>query len=437
MRILFVSPTDAHGASLCCKLKGERNHVKWFIKDKNKDIRKILEGVVEKIDDLDKGVSWVGKEGLIVFDDVGMGKVQDELRNEGYSVVGGCKLGDKLEKDRQYGQKIFSFVGMNVSPSTTFYDIKEGIDFLKSNPGPWVIKQSGDSNKTLNYVSKFKDNRDLISLLENYKCSYYTNKNCSQFDLQKRIKGVEISIARYFNGKNWVGPIEISFEYKDFFNGGVGPKTDEMGTLMWYSNDEKNKVYSETLSKLKEYLARINFRGDIAINCIVNRRGVFPLEATARFGYPATQLQMEIHNSSWAEFLKAVADGKNFNLGWKKGFGIVVLVAAPPFPYYRNMFTSFSPKGLMIYFKDNFKIGDQKHIHLEEVARKRTGEYYICANSGYIMHVSGVGKTIKEARKKVYSIIEKVVIPKKYYRTDIGLKFIKEDRKKLKEWGYL
>jgi len=437
MRILFVSTKDACGASLCYRLQQEGNEVKWFIKDKNKDIRNILDGIIRKVDDIKKGVKWVGKEGLIVFDDVGYGEVQEKLRQEGYSVVGGSKLGDRLEKDRQYGQKIFSVVGMSTPPSTTFSDMQEGINFLKYHKGPWVIKQNGDSNKTLNYVSKFEDNRDLISLLKNYKRSHYTRKNCIQFDLQKKVTGVEISVARYFNGKNWIGPIEMSIEHKDFFNGGIGPKTSEMGTLMWYIDDEKNIIFLETLAKLRRYLKKIDFRGDIAINCIANKDKIFPLEATTRFGYPAVQLQMEIHKSLWADFLKAVADGGSYCLQWRKGFGIVVLIATPPFPYYRNMFTSFSPKGVTIYFKDDFKKEYQNHIHLEEIARKKTGEYYICANSGYVMHISGIGKTVQEARRKVYSIIDKIVIPKKYYRTDIGLDFINESKKRLKVWGYL
>ena len=50
---------------------------------------------------------WIGKDGLIIFDDTGYGEIQEELRKDGYIVFGGSKLGDKMEMDRSYGQKIF------------------------------------------------------------------------------------------------------------------------------------------------------------------------------------------------------------------------------------------------------------------------------------------------------------------------------------------
>ena len=436
MRVLFVT-YDNSGASLCYKLHKEGNDVRLLIFDKNKLTQKALSGMVKKISDLKKGLSWVGKNGLVVFDNTGYGKLQNKLRKEGYSVVGGSELGDKLEDNRQYGQKIFSAVGMKIVPSVNFPNLHKTIDFLKKNPGPWVIKQNGHANKTINYVGKFKDNRDTISLLNRYNRSYYTKKNCTHFDLQERIDGVEIGVGRYFNGQDWVGPIEINIEYKDFFGNNLGPKTHEMGTLMWYDDNVNNKLLQETLAKLKSYLQKIDFRGDIDINCIVNKKGAFPLEATARFGYPAVQLHMEIHKSPWGEFLKALADGKGYDLKWKKGYGIVVLVATPPFPYHRPQFASFSPEGITIFFKDSFTQEDLNHIHFEEIAKRKTGEYYICDHTGYVMHVTGMGKTVEEARRNVYSIVNKIVIPKKYYRTDIGEKFIREDYKKLKRWGYI
>ena len=53
------------------------------------------------------------------------------------------------------------------------------------------------------------------------------------------------------------------------------------------------------------------------------------------------------------------------------------------------------------------------------------------------MNISSLGKNLKDANEKNLSMIKNIVIPKMYYRNDIGIKFFKEDRRKLKEWGYL
>lgn len=416
------------------RLKKEGHHVKLFIEDK--DQRTNMEGMIEKINDWRKELKWVGRHGLIVFDSTGHGRIQDELRQDGYSVVGGSYGGDRIEDVRQYGQKIFSACEIKPIPSVCFHSAKGAIDFLKKNRGPWVLKQNGHAEKSLNYVGKLENNIDVIRMLKNYHRN--NGKECYSLDLQKKVYGIEIGVARYFNGNDWVGPIEINFEHKDLFSGNLGPKTDEMGTLMWYDEDENNKLFQKTLSKLRSYLQKVDFRGDIDINCIVNKQGVFPLELTARFGCPSTQLQSEINVSPWGEFLKAVADGKQYKLKFKKGYGIVVLVATPPFPY-KVRVRKYYPTGIDIFFKKEINVEEMKHVHLEEVSiRKNNGKnYYISSKTGYILHVTGIGKTVEDAREKVYKMINNIVIPKMFYRTDIGLKFIQEDKKKLEEWGWI
>jgi phosphoribosylamine--glycine ligase len=117
MRILFVTINFA-GASLCYRLKNEGNEVKVFVSDNA--YREVLDGMVEKVDILESGFTWVGKEGLIVFDAIGFGKLQDQLRRDGYSVVGGSEEGDRLEADRPYCQQILAEQGIQTVLYTKF-----------------------------------------------------------------------------------------------------------------------------------------------------------------------------------------------------------------------------------------------------------------------------------------------------------------------------
>jgi len=393
---------------------------------------------MEKTTDWKKDLDWIGKTGLIVFDSSGYGKVQDDLRGKGYLVVGGNQFADKLEHDRQYGQKILSVCGMKIIPSVNFSSTKSAIKFVEENNGPWVVKQNGHINTSFNYVGQLNNGKDVISVLKNYNRN--NKKECLSIDLQKKIKGVEIGVARYFSGNDWVGPIEINLEHKSLFNDKLGPKTFEMGTLIWYEENEKNRLFQETLAKMKSYLQKINFKGDVDINCIVVQNEIFPLEITPRFGWPSTHLHEEIHISPWGEFLRAIAQGKSYDLKYKKGYGIVVLLATPPFPYVIRT-KKYYPEEMDILFKKELSEEDMRHIHLEEVSlrnnKKETSQLYISGKTGFALHVTGMGETVKEARKKTYDLIDNIVIPKVFYRTDIGLKFIKEDEKKLRDWGWI
>lgn len=432
MRILFIS-RDLIGGNVAKILMEEGHEVKIYIEEEGR--RKNFGFILNQTKDWKNELDWVTKNGLIVFDDIGYGADQSSLRSEGYKVFGGSILGDKLETDREYAQNVFSSYGLKVKETRDFDNIFDAIEFVEKNPKAWVIKQNDGDSKDINYVGHFDDGRDVISVLKNYSINQKINRQ--RITLQEKINGVEIGVGRYFNGNDWSGPIEINIEHKKFFPGDIGPTTSEMGTLAWYTDDENNKLYKEILEPLKPLLQKIDYRGDFEINCIVNEEGAFPLEATARFGSPIIHLHSELHISPWGVFLESIASGKKFDLEWKKGYGIVVVLAVPPFPYSKSD-EDHNFYGLNIFF-DGLKEEDYSHLHFEEISRDidNPNQYYISDNRGYIMYVTSVSETIREAQKNTYSIVNKVIIPKIIYRNDIGDRFIEKDYALLKKWGYL
>ena len=432
MNILFIS-NECVAGNLAILLKKEGHNVKLFIKDK-KD-RQNFDNLVEKVNSWKPELKWVGKEGLIIFDDVGWGKVQDSLRKKGYKIIGGSEMADKLEQDREFGQKIFKEHGLKTVALKDFNDIEEAINFVKVNPKKWVVKCNDHTNKFLTYISEYECGKDTISVLKNYFNNKHINRD--RITLHERIDGIEMGVGRYFNGQDWVGPIEINFEHTKMFPDDVGPVTSEMGTLAWYDDNEKNKLFTDVLNKIKPYLQKIDFRGDFEINCIVNKDGAFPLEATARFGTPIIHLQSELHLSPWGDFLFAIANGKKYNLKYKKGFGVVNLIATPPFPYGKNN-SKETLYGINVYF-DRLNDKELNSLHLEGVSMrvgKDQGQYFISNDDGYVAYVTAVANTVTEARQKSLNLIKKIIIPKAFYRNDIGKDF-EQNVSTLKKLGYL
>jgi phosphoribosylamine---glycine ligase len=432
MRVLFVSG-ELIAADLAVRLKQEGCDVKLYIEDASR--KDCLDGMIEKTNNWREELNWVGKEGLVVFDDVGYGKIQDDLRRDGYYVVGGSEGGDRLEKERAYAQKILATCGIKTIPTFDFKSIRSAINFIKKNSGAWVVKQNNHAS-ALTYIGTMKDGSDALEVLE----SYENQSSLAYITLQKKVEGIEIACGRFFNGKDWVGPIQLNIEHKRLFDGDIGPLTGEMGTLMWYTEDENNKLFKETLAKITPYLQKINFIGYLDVNCIVNEISVNPLEITSRFGCPTNQLQTELNVSLWIDFLSALARGESFDLAYKKGFGIVVSVATPPFPY-KSISNDYYLKGANILFKERLTKKELNQLHFEEVCLKsypgKKDYYQIAGSNGYILYVTGSGKTPQEARKQVYVLIDKLVIPKMFYRSDIGNRFINEEGGRLKIWGWI
>ncbi len=433
MRFLFIS-RDCIGVDLARRLQDEGSEVKLYIIAKK--AKKNFTNIVPKITNLQIGLDWVREEnGTVIFDDIGYGKMQDELRAQGYNVFGGSHEGELLETNRSHAMSVFKNHKLPSIPTFDFSTIDETIDFLNIHSGPWVIKMNRSSLKHLSCISRDVNNSDIIRLLETYK-----ELKLPKITLQKTITGIEVAVTRMFNGSNWVGPIIYNAEHPHLFPGDIGPLTAEMGTLAWCDNNvSSSTIYAETLEKLEPYLRKVNYRGCIDINCIVNQEGIYPIEATMRMGNPMIHLLTTLFTTPWSHILSAVAKGKDIEVSYRKDcFGIVVVCASPPFPYIIEDI-NITPLGNKINLTELSEF-EMNRIHFEEVAKESSssyGEYVISDTRGYTLHVTGYANTIKETQEMVYSIVQKVSFPKMFYRNDIGSKFDRQNYTLLKKWGYI
>lgn len=425
-KFLFVS-LEALSGDLAWQLKKEGHEVKAYIKSKHD--ADTYNGFIEKVDNWEPYKDWAD---IIVFDDDEFGEIADKLRRGGKLVVGGSIYTDRLEMDRDFGQTEMKKYGVNILPQWQFADYEEAIRFIKNNPDRYVFKPSGNTpsaGKSLLFIGQEEDGKDLLELIEQNKKIWA--KKAPVFQLQKFISGVEIGVGAFFNGHDFILPININFEHKRVFPGDIGPLTGEMGTLMYWS--EPNKLFKMTLEKMKPALIESGYIGYIDINTIVNGRGIYPLEFTARFGYPTIQIQSEGILMPMGEFLYRLAKGENFELKTKKGFQVGVRIMVP------TLLVESTEKetielyhDLPILFK---KPENLEGIHIEDV-KLEDGVWRIAGKSGVLMVVTGSGATVSEARHQAYNRIKNIMVQDMFYRTDIGLKWA-TDSDKLQTWGYL
>lgn len=422
-KFLFVSNESLSG-DLAWQVKKEGHEVKVFIKkETDKDV---YDGFLDKADDWEKFRDWAD---AIIFDDVGFGSAAESLRAQGKPVVGGSKYTDKLEDDREFGQSEMKKAGMQVLPHWDFSNMEEVVSFIKANPGRYVFKPSGNipsEMKGILFMSQEEDGKDLVEILEQNKKAW--GKKLKKFQLQKRAVGVEVAVGAFFNGKEFILPINVNFEHKKLFPGDLGPYTGEMGTLMFWSSP--NTIFNNTLSRMKDDLAKSGYVGYIDINCIANAKGIYPLEFTSRFGYPTISIQMEGVTGGWGEFLLGIAKGETPEFRAKKGFQLGIVVAVPPFPY-EDKSESSVYRDLSILFRKPSHEG----IHLGDI-KMINDVWTIAGDSGYALVVTGSGSTVEEARRQAYSRIGNIMLQNMYYRTDIGMKWL-YDSDKLQTWGYL
>ncbi len=423
-KFLFVSWISLSG-NLALKIKKEGHEVKVFIDSKTD--ADVYDGILDKVEKWEDYIDWAD---IIVFDDVGFGAWADKLRKKGKLVVGGSVYTDRTEEDREFGQGEMKRAGMNILPNFNFDNFDAALDFLKNNPGRYVFKPNGSAGneKNLLFVGEEEDGKDLIEIIEHNKKDWL-KKIKGGFQLQKFVAGVEVAAGGFFNGHKFIYPINTNFEHKKLFPGERGPSTGEMGTLMYWNHS--SVLFQNTLAKMEPFLAECGYVGYYDINCIVNGRGIYPLEITARFGYPTISVQMEGINEPMGEFLYKLAKGEDFELKTKKGFQIGVVVAVPPFPFISKEIASIY-KDLSILFKNPNNL---EGIHICDV-KMVEGDLKLAGESGYALVVTGSGTTVDEARKQAYNRIKNIRLQNMFYRVDIGTRWF-SDSDKLQSWGYV
>jgi phosphoribosylamine--glycine ligase len=420
-KFLFVS-RQALIHDLAWEVRKEGHAVRYCILSRSD--RDVADGLLDKVDDWEAHKDWAD---VIVFDDTGFGEAAEKLRREGRAVVGGTRLSDRLEQDRDFGQSEMKAAGLTTLPNWDFDSFDAAIDFIRKNPDRYVVKPNGkaQNEKVLSFVGQEEDGRDLVTMLEHYKKGW--GSKIRSFQIQKYVAGVEVAVGAFFNGKDFILPALVNFEHKRMFNDEIGPSTGEMGTTCFWTGEIA--LFRKTLAKMKDRIQ--GYIGYIDINCIVNAHGIFPLEFTTRFGYPTINLQIEGVLSPWGAFLEGLAKGAPVDLRTKKGFQVAVVIGVPPFPFVDpDAFRKYSEDAVVMFRKEI-----REGLHPCDL-KLVDGDWRLAGNSGYAAVVTGSGPTMQDARRETYNRVKNLIIPNMFYRTDIGERWHR-DGDLLQTWGYL
>ncbi len=385
-----------------------------------------MAGMVPRTDDWRAELDWVreaGRNGFILFEAVseGFGALQDELRRDGFQVIGGSAFGDRLENDRAFAQALLADMGLPVAPTREFTDPAEGRSFLAAHPGRYALKFSGGGS----YVGVLADGSDLAAMLE-------AGPDSGRFILQDRVTGVETGVGAYFNSQRFLRPACLDWEEKRFFPGDLGELTGEMGTVATF--DGSGRLFERTLAPLERLLREAGHVGWVNLNCMINEAGVWPLEFTCRFGYPGFAVLSVLQTGGWGDLLRRLADPDATGLATAAGYSVGIVLTTPPFPYSRQQVAE--AVGLPILIDGSLGEQDRQHLHWGEVGMAG-GRLVTSGLYGWTAVVTGTGSSIDQAREEALRRARGLTVPNVRYRPDIGERLIRGELAELARWGWI
>jgi phosphoribosylamine---glycine ligase len=420
MRVLGITETCDLG-SLYLRLLAEGHDVRVSVSEPM--ARGTMAGLVPRTEDWRLDLDWIreaGPDGVILFEAVGFGALQDELRSQGYNVIGGSAFGDRLENDRGFAQALLGDHGLSIAPLAEFTTAAAALTDLHARPRRCVFKVSASAGET--FVGEFGDGNDVAAMLAARDAGAG-----DRFILMDHVTGVEAGVGAYFNGESFMLPACIDFEHKRFFDGDRGELTGEMGTVA--SFEGSRKLFDACLKPLEPTLRDAGHVGYVNLNTIINEAGVWPLEFTCRFGYPGFAVLEPLQALGWGDLFRKLVARKSDVFPVHRGFSVCVVLSTPPFPWSRKEVDC--PVGLPVTAEGI----EPEHVHWGEVGlangvRVTSGLY------GWTAVVTGTGERIDEAARAAYARAARVRTTNLRYRLDIGQRVVEHDWPRLTQWGW-
>lgn len=421
MRVLGITESCDLG-SLYLRLQDDGHEVRVAVSEPL--AAGTMMGLLARTQGWDQELDWIreaGADGIIIFEAVGFGELQDRLRSDGFNVIGGSAFGDRLENDRSFAFELIAEGGVNVAPVHEFGNAADGIADLNANPRRCVFKLCESAADT--FVGTFSDGRDVAAFLELQAASLDR-----RFILMDHVEGVETGVGAYFNGECFLRPACLDWEHKRFFAGNMGELTGEMGTVATFTGSER--LFRAVLEPLEARFREARHVGWVNVNTIINEKGVWPLEFTCRFGYPGFAVLEPLQALGWAALFKLLTSPGSLCFPAREGFSTGIVLTTPPMPLSRKEVDAVV--GLPVFVGDI----DPRHVHLGEVGA--SGSNLVTAGLyGWTAVVTGTGASVEEARKAAYSNAAEVRAPNLRYRLDIGDALINGELEQLREWGWL
>ena len=231
--------------------------------------------------------------------------------------------------------------------------------------------------------------------------------------VEELLEGAEVSLFAVCDGREAVS-FASAQDFKRAFDGDSGPNTGGMGA--WapaLDGDAAVSLVEQVHRPVLEELARrrASFVGLLYAGLILTEDGPRVLEFNCRFGDPETQALLPLLETDLLEVLAAAARGDLAGdaLAISSEAAVTVVLAAGDYPADGDRGSEITgveeaeSAGALVFHAGTARHGDR-----------------LVTNGGRILAVTGVGVTVRDARRVAYGAVDRIAFAGMRFRSDIA-----------------
>ncbi len=377
-----------------------------------------ITSVATPAEDIEADLFVIGPEAPLVDG------LADRLRAAGRLVFGPGADGARLEGSKAFMKEMLAEAGVSTARFDVFTDPAAAKAYLRSLPGPWVIKTDGlAAGKGVLVTSSLAEaEADIDAKLSGDAFGDAGRRVV----VEEGLVGPECSLLVLCDGHRLaaLAPAQ-DFKRRDDLDG--GPNTGGMGAyspVPLVDDELVDRLLNEAVDPLVTALVKrgIDYRGVLYAGLMLTPDGPKVLEFNVRFGDPETQVVLPRLQGDLAGLLAEVASG---SLRTRPRFtdtaAVCVVMASEGYPEsprtgdgIAGLDAASRIEGVTVFHAGTAPAGPGASD------RQGGAAPAVITAGGRVLGVTALGPTIGEARSRAYRGVQAISWPGAHARTDIA-----------------
>ncbi|HEY31563.1 MAG TPA: phosphoribosylamine--glycine ligase [Dehalococcoidia bacterium] len=340
--------------------------------------------------------------------------VVDHFQALGVPVFGPTKQATEIESSKVFSKELMQKHGIPCAQSIAFSDYVEAKRYVEQQTPPIVIKADGlAAGKGVVVADSVTQAMETLSQFMEAKS---VGASGDRVVIEEHLSGREMSAFIFTDGQT-VLPLAYACDYKRVFDGDQGPNTGGMGSFSppQFLTPELAETVQETIMRpAVAAMAKEGrpYRGVLYGGLMITTEGPKVIEFNARMGDPEAQVVLPLLKTDLVEIILAVINNTLEQVKIELYDDACVGVAMAPGGYPGSYQIGFPITGL-----DDL----DEEVVVFHAGTELADDGQVVTSGGRTLTVVAKGKTITQAREKVYDNISRIHFKDCHYRKDIAL----------------